>query len=249
MVRTLVNGNLDVNHRITSQNAFAHGFLNALINSGNEAAWNMTTHNLVDKLVACVWVWLNTQPAVAVLAGTASLLLVSTLSTCNSTDRLAIWNAECNFMRRNTSSLLKALEKNSYLCLTNCRHNGLSGVLIALNLKSWIGVGSLLQECKEFTLGTALIRLNSRAIQRVGEPKCSSLNLAGNRKRVTRHSLEFWNYYDIASCGNADVRRLFSTHAIQVRKALRLASTRVNKLGTCRNSTRQDFHKRKLAVL
>ncbi len=72
----------------------------------------MTAHNLVDKLVACVWVWLNTQPAVAVLTGTASLLLVPTLSTCNSTDRLAIWDAKRNFMRRNAGSLLKTLEKN-----------------------------------------------------------------------------------------------------------------------------------------
>ena len=149
----------------------------------------------------------------------------------------------------NAGSLLKTLEKNSYLCLANCRNNGLAGVLIALNLKGWIGVGGLLQEREELALGTALIRLNSRAVQGVGEPKRGSLNLAGNGERVARHGLELWNYYDVAGCGGVDVSCFFAAHTIQVRKALGLACASVDKLGTCRNGTCEHLHKRKLAVL
>ena len=249
MVRALVNSNFNVNHRITSQNAFAHGLLDALINSGDEAAWNVAANDFVHKLVACIWVWLDAQPAVAILTGAAGLLLVPALSACNSTDRLAIWDAKRNLMCGNAGSLLKTLEKNSYLCLADCRNNGLAGVLVTLNLKSWIGVGGLLQERKELALGTALIRLNSRAIQGVGEPKRGSLNLTGNGERVARHGLELWNYYDVAGCGGAHISRFFTAHAIQVRKALGLTCASVDKLGTCRNSTREHLYKRKLAVL
>ena len=249
MVRTLVNSNFNVNHRITSQNAFAHGLLNTLVNCRDEAAWNVAAYDFVHKLVTCVWVWLDAQPAVAVLSGAAGLLLVPTLSTCNSTDCLAIWDAKRNLMCGNAGSLLKTLEKNGYLCLADCRNNGLTGILITLNLKGWIGVGGLLQERKELALSTALIRLNSRAIQRVREPKCGSLNLTGNGKRVARHGLELWNYYDIAGCGGTHISRFFAAHTIQVRKALGLACASVDKLRTCRNSTRKYLHKGKLAVL
>ena len=135
------------------------------------------------------------------------------------------------------------------MCLSNCRNNGLAGVLVTLNLKSWIGVGGLLQEREQLALGTALIRLNSHAIQGVGEPECGGLNLAGNGKRVARHSLELWNYHNVAGCGGADVSRLFAAHAIQVRKALGLACACVDKLGTCGNGTCEHLYKRKLAVL
>ena len=149
----------------------------------------------------------------------------------------------------NAGSLLKTLEKNGYLCLADCRNNGLTGVLVTLNLKGWIGVGGLLQECEELALGTALIRLDSRAVQGVGEPKRGSLNLTGNGERVARHGLELWNYYDVAGCGGAHISRFFTAHTIQVRKALGLACASVDKLRTCRNSTCKHLHKGKLAVL
>ena len=249
VVRALVDSNFNVNHRITSQNAFTHGLLDTLINSGDEAAWDVAANDFVDKLVARIWVWLNAQPAVAVLTGTAGLLLMPTLSACNSTDRLAIWDAERNLMCGNAGSLLKTLEKNGYLCLTDCRNNGLTGVLVALNLEGWISVGGLLQEREELALGAALIRLNGRAVQGVGEPECGGLNLAGNGKRVARHGLELWNYHNVAGCSGAHISCFFAAHTIQVRKALGLACASVDKLNTCRNSTCKHLYKGKLAVL
>ena len=135
------------------------------------------------------------------------------------------------------------------MCLADCRNNGLAGVLVALNLEGWIGVGGLLQERKELALGAALIRLNSRTVQGVGEPECGGLNLAGNRKRVARHGLELWNYHNVAGCSGADISRVFAAHTIQVRKALGLACASVDKLGTCRNSTCKHLYKGKFAVL
>ncbi len=75
------------------------------------------------------------------------------------------------------------------------------------------------QECEELALGTALIRLDSRAVQGVGNLNAAASALPVQRRRIARHGLELWNCHDIASRSGVDVSCFFAAHTIQVKGA------------------------------
>ena len=52
MIAAVEHGDLDVDHRVTSEHAFLHGLLHALVDRGNEAAGDSAALDLVDELVA-----------------------------------------------------------------------------------------------------------------------------------------------------------------------------------------------------
>ncbi len=126
----------------------------------------------------------------------AGLLLVPP-APGNSTDRSRYGDAKRNLMCGNAGSLLKTL--NGYLCLADCRNNGLPVSCQPSTLRVGSASAAFSRNANSFT-GTALIRLNSRAIQGVGEPGTRQPQPTGNGERVARHGLELWNYYDVAGC-------------------------------------------------
>ncbi len=107
---------------------------------------NAAAYDFVYKLVARIRVWLNAQPAVAVLTGAAGLLLVPTLRLASDGSSRDM-GCESATLARKRRSLLKTLREERLLRLANCRNEWSGRSPVTLNLIS-IGRG-LLQERKE----------------------------------------------------------------------------------------------------
>ena len=249
VIAAFVYRNFDVDHGISRQHALTHGFLHALVDGRNEAAWNVASYHFIHKLISCIGIGLNAKPAVTILSGTTGLLLMTTLRACHAADGLTIWDTERHFMGAHPGTGFQTIKQHGYLRFTNGGDDRLSGILIALNAKRGVCGSGLLQKRKEFTLRTALVGLNGNAIERVGEAERRSFNLTRRRKRISRQHLKLGNHHDVSRSGAGNVGGLTTTHAIQMRKTLGLTCARIDELNTRLKRSRQYFQECQTTVL
>ena len=249
VIRALVDGDLDVDHRVAGEHAVLHGLLDALVDGGDEAARNVAADDLIDELVTRAGVRLDAEPTIAVLAGAAGLLLVAALGGGDSADGLAVRDAQGNGVRRHAGARLEAVEQDADLRLADGGDDGLAGVLVTIDLEGRVCVSGLLEEGVELALGSALIGLDGNAVERVGEAERGGLDLAGHAEGVARLGLELGNDDDVASGGGRDVRGVLAAHEIQVTEALGLTRAGVGELDAGGKGACQDLEEGKAAVL
>ena len=249
VIAAFVYRNFDVDHGISRQYALTHGFLHALVDGRNEAAWNVASHHFIHKLIPCIGIRLNAKPAVAILSGTTGLLLMATLRACHAADGLTVWDAECHFMGAHPGTGFQTIKQHGYLRFTNGGDDRLSGILIALNAKRGVCGSGLLQKRKEFTLRTALVGLNGNAIERVGEAERRSFNLTRRRKRISRQRFKLGNHHDVSRSGTGHIGGLTAAHTVQMRKTLGLTCTCIDKFNTRFKRSCQYFQERQTTVL
>jgi len=249
MVGALVDGTPDVNHRIAGEDALAQDLLDALVDGRDETTRDVTTHDLVHELIAVAGIGLDAKPAVAVLTGTARLLLVAPLCRGDAPDGLAIGDAQRDGMRRDAHAILEAIEKHGDLRLTDGRDDRLTGILVALDLEGGIRVGGLLEECVQLALGAPGVGLDGNAIERVGEAEGGRLDLTGDGEGVPCHGLELGHDDDVASCRRRDLVSVTSGHEVDVAEALGLARARIDELDAGGDGTGQNLEEGEAAVL
>ena len=112
MIAAVIASDANVDHRVAGDDALAHGLLDSLVDRGDETLGNATADDLVNELVAPARVGLETQPAITVLAGTASLLLVATLGARGAADGLAIGHAHRHDVGRDARTGGHAIEQD-----------------------------------------------------------------------------------------------------------------------------------------
>ena len=235
MIRAVVHRDANARERIAGDNAILHGLLDALVHSGDERARNAAAHDLVHKLitVACAVgpnERLHAQPAVAVLAGTTGLLLVTALGACRAANGLAIRNADRHALGRNLGAVLQTVEQHRNLRLAHGGDDGLARLLVAVDAHGRIGLACLLDKRVELLLVTAVLGLDGDAVLRVGELKRRRLDLTGNGERVARLGSQLGRHDNIAGVGVTDLGHVAAAHHIQVSQTVALARAGVDQL-------------------
>ena len=254
MIRAVVHSHTNARKRVAGNNAVLHGLLDALVHGGNQRARNTAAYDLVHKLIAIARAvgpneWLNAQPAVAILTGTASLLLMATLGTCRAANGLAIRNADRHAFGHDLGAVLKAIEQDRNLCLAHRRNDGLAGLLVAIDAHGRIGLAGLLDKRVELLFVAAILGLNGDAVLRVGELKRRSLDLAGNRECIARLGRQLGRHDNVAGISVADLGHVTAAHHIQVGQTLTLARARIDQLKARLKRTRQHLDKADATLL
>ena len=249
MVRAVVHGHLDVDHREAGEHAVLHGLLHALVDGGDEVPWHVAAHDLVHELVAGAGVRLHAQPAVTVLAGTAGLLLVAALGARNAADGLSVRDGELHGVGRYAGALLKTVQKDGDLRFSDGGYDGLPGFLVAGHGDRGVGVRGLLQERVDLALAATRVRLDGDAVQGVREAELRRLDLARDGERVAGHGVQLRHHAHVARRNGLHVLHVVAAHLVQVAQALALAGARVDELGAGRDGAREHLHERELAVL
>ena len=233
MVRTVVDGALDVDHRVTGEEALGHGVLNALVDSRNQAAGDGAALDLVHELVAHVGVGLEAQPAVAELAGTAGLLLVTALGLGLVADGLAIRDAHRDELGLDVGGFLHADEQRVDLLVAHGGEDGLMGFLVATDLDGRIGLGGAGQEGAELVLFLLVGSLDGNRVQRRGQRHRCELELAVGGIGVARACVvELRNDDDVASLGRFDLVGLLAHHDEDLANAILVARASVDEVLT-----------------
>ena len=235
MIRTVVHSHANARKRVAGNDAVLHGLLDTLVHGGDQRARNTAAYDLVHKLIAIARAVgsnerLNAQPAVAILTGTASLLLVAALGTRRAADGLAIRNADRHAFGHDLGAVLKAIEQNRNLRLAHGGDDSLARLLVAVDAHSRIGLAGLLDKRVKLFLIAAILGLDGDAVLRVGELKRRSLDLAGNRERITRLGSQLRRYDDVAGIGVADLGHVAAAHHIQVSQTLALTRACIDQL-------------------
>ena len=254
MIRAVVHSHANARERVAGNDAVFHGLLDTLVHGGNQRARNATAHDLVYKLVAVARTVgpnerLNAQPAVAILAGTASLLLVAALCARRAADGLAIRNADRHAFGHDLSTVLQTVEQHRNLRLAHRRNDGLAGLLITIDTHGRVGLARLLNKRVELLLVTAVLGLDGNAVLRVGELKRRRLDLAGNGERVTRLCRQLGRHDNVAGIGVTDLGHVAAAHHIQVSQTIALAGARVDQLKARLKRARQHLDKADAALL
>src|SRR5215471_21273255 len=93
VIRTVVEHDLEVHHRISGQITARGGVFDSLLDRGNKVPGNGSAKDVVDELeLAAAWQRFHFDLAVAVLAVAAGLLLVAPLHVGLTANRLAVGN-------------------------------------------------------------------------------------------------------------------------------------------------------------
>ena len=254
MIRAVVHRDANTRERIAGNDTVLHGLLDALVHGGDERARDAATHDLVNKLIAVARAVgpnerLNTQPAVAVLTGAASLLLVATLGACRAADGLAIRNADRHALCHNLGTVLQTVEQHRDLRLAHRRDDGLPGLLVAVDAHGRISLARLLDKRVELLFVAAVLGLDGNAVLRVGELKRRGLDLAGNRERIARLGSQLGRHDNVAGISMPDLGHVAAAHHIQVSQTIALAGTRVDQLEARLKRARQYLDKADTALL
>ena len=231
MVAAVEHGDPNVDHRVTSEHAFLHGLLHALVDRGNKATGDSAALDLVDELVARPWVRGDAQPAVAELPGAARLLLMTALSLGGLADGLAIRDAHRHEANVDARLLLAAGNEHANLRVAHRGEHGLVRFLVALDVDRRVvfrRAGKKRPELVFFLLVDGLDRdrvLRHRQRQRIDG------DLAGKGNRVARARLgELRHNDDVARLRALHVGGFLAHHDVEMAQALLLARARVDEL-------------------
>ena len=254
MIRAVVHSHANAREWVAGNDAVLHGLLDTLVHGGDQRARNAAAHDLVHKLIAIARAVgpderLNAQPAVAILTGTASLLLVAALGTRRAADGLAIRNADRHAFGHDLGAILQTVEQHRNLRLTNGGDNGLARLLVTIDAHGRIGLACLLDKRVELFFVPAILSLDGDAVLRVGELKRRSLDLAGNRERIARLGRQLGRHDDIAGIGVTDLGHVAAAHHIQVSQTIALAGACIDQLKARLKRTRQHLDKADTTLL
>ena len=254
MIRAVVHSHANARERVAGNDAVLHGLLDTLVHGGDQRARNTAAHDLVNKLIAIARAVgpnkrLNAQPAVAILAGTASLLFVAALGTRRAADGLAIRNADRHALGHDLGAILQTVEQHRNLCLAHRRDDSLARLLVTIDAHGRISLASLLDKRVELLLVAAVLGLDGNAVLRVGKLKRRGLDLAGNRERIARLGSQLRRYDDVAGISMPDLGHVAAAHHIQVSQTFALARAGVDQLKARLKRTRQYLDKADAALL
>ena len=146
MVRTIVQGNLTVYDRITSQYTGLHGATDTVVNSGDVFLGNRTADDGVDKLVTlAALVGLNLDLNMTVLALTTGLTGVLVIHISQLANGFLVGYLGLTNIGLYLEFTQQTVNDDFQMQLTHTSDNGLTGFLIGIGLEGGVLFGELRQ--------------------------------------------------------------------------------------------------------
>ena len=153
MVRTVENGNLNVNNRIAAQDTGLHSFLDTCVDRSDELLRDAAADCLVNELVTLTGLLgLKSEPAVTVLTVTTGLTYELTLSFNSSSDRFLIRNLRCAYVSLNLELTEKTVNDDIEVKLTHTCDDCLSCFLVGICTERRVFFCELLESDKHLLL-------------------------------------------------------------------------------------------------
>ena len=146
MVRAVEHGNLDIDHREAGEHARLDGFLDALVDRGDELARNRAAlDDVLEHVAAAGRQGLDLEPAVAVLAATAGLAHELAFAVDRLADGFAVGDLRLADVGFNAVLTLHAVDENFKVQLAHAGDDGLAGFLVGVHAEGRIFDRQLLQ--------------------------------------------------------------------------------------------------------
>ena len=156
MIRTVVQGDLDVHHREAGHNAGLQGTLDTGVDSGDEFLGDGTAHHRVDELIALAGlVGLHGDLDMAILAGTAALALVLGLLVHLLADSLLVSHLGSAHIGLHLELTEQTINNDLQMELAHASDDGLAGLLIGIGLEGGV-LFRQLHQCQAHLLLTSL---------------------------------------------------------------------------------------------
>src|SRR5207247_7692502 len=135
-----------------------------LVDRGPEALRDDAADDLVDELVADVTLeWLDLDHAVAELAATAGLLLVSPLRACLALDRLDVRHARLVQLDLDAEAALQPADRDLDVHLTHPGEELLTCLRIAPQLQRWVLLVQTPERLRDLVLVALRLRRHGEA--------------------------------------------------------------------------------------
>ncbi|EAX47677.1 conserved hypothetical protein [Thermosinus carboxydivorans Nor1] len=170
MVRTIIDGNFDVHHRITGQHTVFHCFFDAALDCWDIFFRNNTTDNLVfeDKTFARLK-GLDFQPAVAILTAATGLTDELAFRLDCLADGFTVSNLGFANVAIDLELAQHAVDDDFQVQLAHTLDNGLTGFLVSIHPESRVFFRQPLESDGHFLLVSLGFRFNGYRNNRLGE--------------------------------------------------------------------------------
>ena len=170
MIRTIPQGDLDVNDRIACQNAGLHSTLNTVVDSRDVFLRDSAANDGVDELIAlaCL-VRLDLDLDVTVLALTTRLTSVLGLLIGLLADGLTVSDLRCADVSLDLELTEQTVDDDLQMELAHAGDDGLTSLFVGVGLEGRILFGQLCQRDAHLLVAGLGLRLNGDADNRLGE--------------------------------------------------------------------------------
>ena len=170
MIRTIPQGDLDINNRIASQNAGLHSTLDTVVDSRDVFLRDRAANDGVDELVTLAGlVGLDLDLNVTVLALTTGLTCVLGLLVGLLADGLTVSNLGCTHVCLNLELTQQTVNDDLQMQLAHTSNDGLTGLFIGVGLEGRILFCQLCQRDAHLLVTSLGLRLDGNADNGLGE--------------------------------------------------------------------------------
>ena len=170
MIRTIPQGDLDINNRIACQNASLHSTLNTVVDSRDVFLRDSAANDSVDELVTLAGlVGLDLDLNVTVLALTTGLTCVLGLLVGLLADGLTVSNLGCTHVCLNLELTQQTVNDDLQMQLAHTSNDGLAGLFIGVGLEGRVLFGQLCQRDAHLLVTSLGLRLDGNADNGLGE--------------------------------------------------------------------------------
>ena len=170
MIRTIPQGDLDINNRIACQNAGLHSTLNTVVDSRDVFLRDSAANDGVDELVTLTGlVGLDLDLNVTVLALTTGLTCVLGLLVGLLADGLTVSDLRCADVRLDLELTEQTVNNDLQMQLAHTSNDGLAGLFIGVGLEGRILFGQLCQRDAHLLVASLGLGLNCNADNGLGE--------------------------------------------------------------------------------
>ena len=170
MIRTIPQGNLDINNRIASQNTGLHSTLDTVVDSRDVFLRDGTANDGVDELVTLAGlVGLDLDLNMTILALTTGLTCVLGLLVGLFADGLTVSNLRCTHVCFNLELTQQTVNDDLQVQLAHTGDDGLTGLFVSVGLEGRILFGQLCQRDAHLLVAGLGLRLDGNADNRLGE--------------------------------------------------------------------------------
>ena len=170
MIRTIPQGDLDINNRIACQNAGLHSTLNTVVDSRDVFLRDSAANDSVDELVTLAGlVGLDLDLNVTVLALTTGLTCVLGLLVGLFADGLTVSNLGSTHVCLDLKLTQQTVNNNLQMQLAHTSNDGLAGFFIGVGLEGRILFGQLCQRDAHLLVASLGLGLNCNANNGLGE--------------------------------------------------------------------------------